>query len=114
MKRIVYAGSRLLTGDDIAVAVLEYCAALADAGTAETVQIPVLGEDGARSMVTLLVGPSSQIVAEDEPTEFEELVDADTVALLKRKTRAHRPTVTHSSLESRAAEDSEEGWAGDY
>jgi hypothetical protein len=114
MKRIVYAGSRLLTGDDIAVAVLEYCAALADADTAETVEIPVLDDSGARSMATLLVGPASQIVAEDVHSEFEELVDTDTVALLQQKTRAHRPTATTSTGQFSATDDNDQSWDDQY
>jgi hypothetical protein len=97
MKMIVYAGSRLMTGDDIAVAVMEYCAALADAGTAEMVEIPVLTTEGVRSHATLLVGPSSQIVAEDVSTVFDELVDEETVGLLRAKTRVHRPVAGSSS-----------------
>lgn len=111
MKLIVYAGSRLMTGDDIAIAVLEYCAALADAGTAETVEIPVLSAEGRRTKATLLVGPSSQIVAEDVDTSYDELVDHDTVRLLRDKTRVHRPVAGSSSHHER---DDDRSWTHDY
>ena len=111
MKLIVYAGSRLMTGDDIAVAVLDYCAALADAGTAETVEIPILTAEGHRAHATLLVGPSSQIVAEDIETAFEELVDHDTVRLLRDKTRVHRPVAGRSSHRE---EHEDRSWTNDY
>ena len=94
MKTILYAGSELLTGDDIADAVLEYCAALADEQSAEIVEIPVLNADGSRATATLLVGPASQIVAKGASTRFAELIDSDTVANLKARTREHRPVAS--------------------
>jgi hypothetical protein len=109
MKLIVYAGSRLMTGDEIAIAVLEYCAALADAGTAETVEIPVLTREGVRSHATLLVGPSSQMVAEDIVTEFDELHDPEAVRLLRAKTRVHRPVAGSS-----AQHDQDAVWENDW
>jgi hypothetical protein len=75
------------------MAVLEYCAALADEEAAETLRIPVLKADGSRGTAMMLVGPASQIVAQDAETPFEELVDPETVALLTSRTRAHRPVV---------------------
>lgn len=111
MKLIVYAGSRLVTGSEIAAAVLDYCAALADADTAETVDIPVLTAEGVRSNATLLVGPSSQIVAEDVETAFDELEDVETVRLLQAKTRVHRPTASSSSPHE---EDRNGSWTHDY
>jgi hypothetical protein len=111
MKLIIYAGSRLMTGDEVAGAVLDYCAALADADTAETVEIPILMDDGEPSKATLLVGPASQIVAQDVTSEWDELEDPDTVRLLKEKTRAHRPVAS-----SHAQSDEDEGgtWTDDY
>jgi hypothetical protein len=112
MKLILYAGSRLVTGDEISTAVLDYCAALADADTAETVEIPVLTAEGVRSHATLLVGPSSQIVAEDVTTAFEELVDPDVVSLLRQKTRMHRPVASNSP---HPAEDADaRSWSEEY
>jgi hypothetical protein len=111
MKLIIYAGSRLMTGDEIAAAVLDYCAALADADTAETVKIPVLTGEGALSHATLLVGPSSQIVAEDVTTAFDELVDEEVVELLRRKTRMHRPVASNSA---QADDDERRRWSEDY
>ncbi len=111
MKQIVYAGSRLMTGDEIAIAVLDYCAALADAGTAETVEIPVLSGEGHRTKATLLVGPSSQIVAEDVDTAYEEVIDHDVVRLLRDKTKVHRP-VAGSSIHHDG--DDDRSWTNDY
>ena len=92
----MYAGDELLTGDDIAEALLEYGQALAQNGTASKVQIPTVEPDGSRSTTTVLVGPASQIVAKPATTDVEELRDPAVVADLAARTRALRPTSTSS------------------
>jgi hypothetical protein len=86
MKVIIYAGGEYTTGDEIAESLLAYSKALADEDTAETVEIPILNEDGSVGAATFLVGPSSQIVAKDAIGDFEELLDPDAVAALNRRT----------------------------
>jgi hypothetical protein len=88
VKTIIYAGDALVTGDDIADAVLRYSKALAHSSEAETVEIPVVRPDGSRIHATLLIGPASQIVAEDLPDAEEELIDEELVARLDQRTRA--------------------------
>jgi hypothetical protein len=88
---IVYAGEELTTGDDIAQALLKYSEALAEQGSASTVEIPVLNDDGARSMAKVLVGPASQIVARPVESSFEELRDPQVVEHLAAMTIELRP-----------------------
>lgn len=71
MKRIYYAGASLLTGDRIAEAVVQYASALAKAATAEEIAVPSIAEDGTRFEVTILVGPASQLLSEDEASSAE-------------------------------------------
>ncbi|MDN3494793.1 hypothetical protein QL996_02540 [Planococcus sp. APC 4015] len=82
MKKIIYAGDTLITGDDIAAAVLRSGKALAEVGAAEMVEIPVMDDGGELHVVTLLIGPSSQIVVSDVATGHPELVDEAVVAKL--------------------------------
>ncbi|WP_194409546.1 hypothetical protein [Microbacterium cremeum] len=91
MKRIIYAGSEFLTGDEIAIALLRYSAALAEVGEAETVTIPALDEDGAIGSVDMLVGPASQIVAVPAARGVTELVDPGVLAELDARTRRLHP-----------------------
>lgn len=88
MRSLVYAGNALRTGDDIAQAVLEYAASLAGAHRADTVMIPVRTASGTVSSATLLLGPASQIVAEDLRDDHDELEDAALVADLRARVRA--------------------------
>ncbi|KAA9104982.1 hypothetical protein [Microbacterium rhizomatis] len=97
MMILTYAGTELMTGDALARAVLEYCAALAEEGAAETLEIPVLRLDGSMATATLVVGPASQIVAMTVDTTFPELEDAATLDHLMTRTRAHRPVLRASA-----------------
>jgi len=85
VKKIIYAGETFMTGDAIADAVLRVSKALAQNADAETVEIPTLRADGTQVTATLLVGPSSQIVAQDAPDVPGEIVDAAVVDSLTRR-----------------------------
>lgn len=96
MRKIIYAGDTLVTGDDIAAAVLRCGKALAEIGAAEMIEIPVIDAGGDIRTVTLLIGPSSQIVVSQVETDLPELLDADCVATLddlatQRSPRAEAP-----------------------
>jgi hypothetical protein len=65
MQRIYYTNDTLVTGTEIARALLEYAAALARSDSSQTISIPVRRADGSSARATLLVGPASQLVAED-------------------------------------------------
>lgn len=76
MDRINYAGDSFLTGSLIARALLDYAQALAEAGSAATVEIPTIDGDGVHSRTTILVGPSSQLTATGVVTDVDEVEDA--------------------------------------
>ena len=104
MMVIVYAGSELLTGDEIAIGVLRYCEALAGSVVAEVIEIPVREEDGSLSRATLLVGPSSQMYAKSVRSDFDEVVDPDVMRRLSERTRAQRMTADTGYREDTEAE----------
>jgi hypothetical protein len=90
VKLLVYAGAELLTGDDIAIGVLRYCEALAGSVVAEMIEIPVREQDGSLSRVMLLVGPTSQMIAKQAHSEWDEVTDLDVMRQLDERTRAQR------------------------
>ncbi len=112
MKIIVYAGTELMTGDAIASALMEYCAALAQEGAAETIEIPVLDTQGVVRKAIVLVGPASQIVAQQIDTEFDDVIDDDVIRLLDERTRAHRP-VAHARPAEFDRPSYTDQWAGE-
>lgn len=95
MKTITYAGDRFLTGDAIATAVMDYARALARSGDADTVEIPVRDDAGGLTVATLLIGPASQIAAEETDDPHGELHDEAVVADLAHRSRAAE---THAAV----------------
>jgi len=91
VKRVIYAGSEFVTGDDIAGALLGCGQALAEAGEAEAVTVPIRELDGSVGEVTVLIGPASQMVARDADSDDDELVDDGAVARLNSIQRRLRP-----------------------
>ena len=64
MKEVTYGGGSFVTSDEIAEALLEYAAALGNADRAATVHVPTAGLSPDVTEVTVLVGPSSQLLSE--------------------------------------------------
>ena len=116
MKVIVYAGAELLTGDDIAMGVLRYCEALAGSVVAEVVEIPVRENDGSLGLATLLVGPTSQMVARNVASEFEEVVDLDVMRKLQERTKAQQDVanIPHEARQDAGSSDRSDAWKGEY
>jgi hypothetical protein len=92
MDRLHYAGHSILTGTDIARAILNYAQALAEANTSATIDVPTLNEDGSLGRSEILIGPASQLITDSEESEFEDVLDEEFVARLRdqaARVRAH-------------------------
>jgi len=85
MKRIHYAGGSVLTGDDIADALVRLAEALALSNKAADIQAPAMSDGGHVTDVVMLMGPASQILAEHEVFDGEELVDTEFVEGLEHR-----------------------------
>ncbi|WP_341997875.1 hypothetical protein MRBLWH7_004098 [Microbacterium sp. LWH7-1.2] len=94
MKRVIYAGSEFVTGDDLAATLLRCSQALAEAGEAEAVTLPTREPDGSVGEVTVLIGPASQMVARDVHDENGELVDEGAIERMKSIQRRLHPIAT--------------------
>lgn len=112
MDRIHYAGDSVVTGTEIARALLEYAHVLAEQNMSATVDIPTLGDDGTRSRSTILIGPSSQLISDAEESEHDELVDDEVVQKLRYDAQELRHGDTITPV---AADDvpQEERWIDD-
>jgi len=88
MDRIHYAGDTVLTGSDIAAALLEYARALAERDASATIDIPSREDDGSLGRSTFLLGPASQLVTDAEESEYDEVIDTELVLEFQRKTAA--------------------------
>ena len=83
MYRLHYAGDSIVTGTEIARALLDYAQALAQVGTSSTVDVPTLNEDGSPGRSEILIGPASQLIADAEVSGFDEVVDEALVAYMR-------------------------------
>jgi len=86
MKRIRYAGGSFVTGDAIADAMLDFAAELANAGKAAKLVVPSLDLEQRAEVVALVIGPSSQLLAEPVAGDSE-MLDEDFTAELRLRTR---------------------------
>lgn len=86
MKYIVYGVNKVITGDEIAQAVLEYAAALAENGTTDIVDVPTADDYGQAAVASLLLGTAGQVMVEVAPDDALEPEDDALVAELKRRT----------------------------
>jgi len=88
MRRIIYAGSWFYTGDAIAEAFIQYAAALARAETAGVIEFPGRNADGDVQRLQVLIGPASQLIAEDADVEWPEINSPEAVDRMGRLTAA--------------------------
>ena len=102
MKRIFHAGGSVVTGSDLADAVLQYAERLSTRGQVEVVDIPVQGDGGQLGRAQFLIGAASQLTSVTSPASTRELVDSDITAGLRRK-----------ALAPMAMAVAQVGWTGD-
>ncbi len=91
--RIIATGrEELLTSAEVADAILTYAGALARAGTADTVTIPIVRDDGEPDEARLLLGPASQItIMPGRSDDIDLPTSAETTEHLEQKTRRLEP-----------------------
>jgi hypothetical protein len=81
MKRIFYAGGSVVTGDEIADAVVRLTCALARHGQVEVADIPIVDATGETGRAQLVLGRGSQVMCVSSAS-YAELVDESAVAAL--------------------------------
>jgi hypothetical protein len=86
MELIHYAGDSVLTGTDLAHALIDYAEALALKGSSATVEIPSRLDDGSIGTAHFLIGPASQLVSETVVTDYDEIEAPEIVADFRRET----------------------------
>ena len=104
MQRIHYADGTFVTGDELAEAVVRYARALARVGTSDTVEVPILLEEGGFGRSRLLIGPASQLVLTPTDADLPELVDPELVAGIDARRLALVPTPLGERRDAPASE----------
>ncbi len=85
MKRIFLPGGSIVTGSDLADAVMGYAESLSGRSQVDVVDIPVLNNAGEPGRAQFLIGASSQLVSVTSEPILCELVEVRTTADLRRR-----------------------------
>ncbi|MDJ0348290.1 hypothetical protein [Cryobacterium sp. PH29-G1] len=88
MKHIFHPGGSVITGSDIADAVLLYAEALCNRRQVDVVDIPVMGENGNLLRAQFLIGAASQLMSVTAETPSPELIEPETTDFLHRKAQS--------------------------
>jgi hypothetical protein len=86
MKRILYSGGTIVTGDQVADAILEYASELARHEFSDTIDVPTITDAGLAGHTQLLLGPASQFVVEEYETGSDDPIDEGLVETIREKT----------------------------
>jgi len=88
MKKLHFPGGSVLTGNDLADALMQYAEALCNRRQFDVVNIPVVGDDGQLGRAHMLIGSATQLVSVTAGYTGPELVEPETVDFLNRKSMA--------------------------
>ena len=110
MHKIHYAGDSIVTGSEIARALLDYAQALSQVSASATVEVPTLEEDGERGRVELLIGPASQLSAHEVRTDGEDIVDDHLVERMTGEAQRLRQFGWHTPTAGVVPIDSKHDW----
>lgn len=85
MKRVSYGGESFITSDDAAVALLDFAASAAMSSVGEVVTLPSVLADGRVVSVSLVIGPSSELMTTPIETVHAEPDTREAVAALRAR-----------------------------
>ena len=100
MKRILYSGGAVVTGDQVADAILEYASELARQESSDTLEVPSINDAGTLVHTQLLLGPASQFIVEEVDTATEDPIDLGLVQKISNRTahlQAPRPVASSNT-----------------
>jgi hypothetical protein len=83
MRHVTFADKSLMIGDEATDTMLEYAAALVNAGKADTVEINAFGSDGQEVVATFLLQTGAPIMAETVHTSMNEPENWEAVAYMR-------------------------------
>ena len=103
MKRLTYLNVHVYVGDAFADAVLDFAAALAREGIAETLRFKAVDEQGEPKTVSFLLGPASSMVIESTTLTLAEPDNREAFEFLSGRMSHHaipRPSPEQPTVES--------------
>jgi hypothetical protein len=100
MRHITVGDKSLLVGDEEADLLVDYAAALANSGRADTVRLSAIGTDGNSVVANFLLDASSQLISETASAVVDEPDNSDAITYMREQmTRLHTtPLVVSTTL----------------
>lgn len=108
MKLVSYAGQQLVTTDDVAEALVTLAAAVANEGSSEAVQIPIL-TDGEPDSADLIIGLGNDLLVGPQASDDAEPDFSEAAA----KLRSHRLYPKRNAEDEHGDDDADEPWVID-
>lgn len=90
MKHLIYAGKPLLVDDHLADLLLEYAGLLPGTNEGDDVTVTALGPDGNVVDVTMVLNPSTELIAETTNTSIETPANDVAIAYLTERIQTIR------------------------
>ncbi len=103
MKHVMYAEKSLLMDDASAEALIDYAAALASIGDADTVRLRAMGDDGNEVEVSFLLNSATVLIIESASAALELMPNDEAVAHMRDRIdriRNPRPAQPQERVES--------------
>jgi hypothetical protein len=85
MQRVSYGGESFVTSDDGAAALLDFAASAAMSDVGEVVTLPSVLADGSVVSISLVIGPSSELIMTPIETSHAEPDTREAVAVLRAR-----------------------------
>jgi hypothetical protein len=112
MRCVTYAGETVMTTDDVAAALVELTAAVAAAGQADAVQIPIVNEEtGNQGEAELVIGVGNDVLS--VPTDWDGDEPDFSAAAAELRNHAHYPNRSVSAAFETADDVAEYAWDPD-
>jgi hypothetical protein len=107
MKRVSYGGESFITSDDGAAALLDFAASAAMSGIGEVVTLPSVLADGRVVSVSLVIGPSSELMTTPIETSYPEPDTRKAAAALRARASQLGASNAHANGSAIAGRDLE-------
>jgi len=105
MKRMSYAGGTFVTSDEVADALVHFVATVPRNRRNQVVVVPGFSAEGESTPVSLVLGPTSQILSQHEAVSYAEPETHGVADEVRRQASSHENTARIESANGKASLD---------
>ncbi|KQM59071.1 hypothetical protein ASE64_06540 [Agreia sp. Leaf210] len=105
MKKMSYAGGTFVTSDEVADALVHFAATVPRNRRNQVLVVPGFDADGAPTPVSLVLGPTSQIMSQHETVSYAEPETQGVAERVREQAQSHENTARIDSGNGKASLD---------